>query len=99
MVSLAGWRRRTFISLANPNYRAYFLGTVARTLMLVRSEPIMRGRVIALYSIVFLGSTPIGGVIVGWACEEWGARSGLIVAGLTAVAAATVATTVAAARR
>jgi hypothetical protein len=47
--------------------------------------------VIALYNIVFLGSTPIGGLIVGWACEEWGARSGLMVAGLTAIAAATVA--------
>jgi predicted MFS family arabinose efflux permease len=42
----------------------------------------------ALYNIVFLGSTPIGGPIVGWACQAWGARSGFVIAGVTAVAGA-----------
>ena len=36
----------------------------------------MRGRVMALYSVVFLGSTPIGGPIVGWLAEVAGPRSG-----------------------
>jgi MFS family permease len=62
--------------------------TVARTLLIMQSEPTMRGRVISLYNIVFLGSTPFGGVIVGWACESWGARTGLVLAGLPAAAAA-----------
>jgi MFS family permease len=62
--------------------------TVGRTLMITVSDPPMRGRVMALYSIVFLGSTPIGGPIVGWACQEWGARSGFVIAGLTAAGAA-----------
>jgi MFS family permease len=63
--------------------------------MVIASDPPMRGRVMALYSIVFLGSTPIGGPLVGWACEEWGARSGFVIAGLTAaVAAAAMAGTV-----
>ena len=30
------------------------------------ADPAMRGRVMALYSIVFLGSAPIGGPIAGW---------------------------------
>ncbi len=64
--------------------------TVARTLMIIASDPPMRGRVMALYSIVFLGSTPIGGPLVGWACQEWGARSGFVIAGLTAAGAAAV---------
>ncbi|MFB9831385.1 MFS transporter [Actinoallomurus acaciae] len=69
--------------------------TVARTLMVIASDPPMRGRVMALYNIVFLGSTPIGGPLVGWACQEWGARSGFVIAGLTAaVAAAAMAGTV-----
>jgi MFS family permease len=62
--------------------------TVARTLMITATDPPMRGRVMALYSIVFLGSTPIGGPLVGWACQEWGARSGFVIAGLTAAGAA-----------
>ena len=33
-------------------------------------EPAMRGRVMALYSVVFLGSTPIGAPLVGWLAAE-----------------------------
>jgi MFS family permease len=62
--------------------------TVARTLLIIGSDPTVRGRVMSLYSIVFLGSTPIGGPIVGWACQAWGPRSGFVIAGLTAVVAA-----------
>jgi MFS family permease len=64
--------------------------TVGRTLMIIGSEPAMRGRVMAIYSIVFLGGTPIGGPIVGWACQEWGARSGFVIAGLSAAGTAAV---------
>ena len=37
-----------------------------------RPTPEMRGRVLALQAIVFLGSTPIGGPIVGFVSQEWG---------------------------
>ena len=47
----------------------------------------MRGRVMALYSVVFLGSTPIGGPIVGWLSEVAGPRAGLVLAGVAALAA------------
>ncbi len=51
------------------------------------ADPLMRGRVMALYSVVFLGSTPIGAPIVGWLAEVAGPRSGLVVAGIAAIAA------------
>jgi MFS family permease len=57
-------------------------------------EPVMRGRVMALYSIVFLGSTPIGAPLVGWLAEAAGPRAGLLVgaaAALLAAAAAAIA--------
>jgi MFS family permease len=50
------------------------------------SEPAMRGRVMALYSVVFLGSTPIGAPLVGWIAEAAGPRAGLLVGGLAALA-------------
>ena len=37
----------------------------------------MRGRVMALYAIAFLGSTPIGGPIVGWISQQYGAAARL----------------------
>jgi MFS family permease len=62
--------------------------TLARTILLLHSEPAMRGRVMAVHSMVFLGSSPFGGLLVGWGCEAFGARSGLLVAGVTAAVAA-----------
>ena len=55
------------------------------------AEPAMRGRVMALYAIVFLGSTPIGGPLTGWLAESLGPRSGLVLGGLAALGAAGVA--------
>jgi MFS family permease len=51
-------------------------------------EPVMRGRVMALYSIVFLGSTPIGAPLVGWLAEAAGPRAGLVAGGIAALVAA-----------
>ena len=48
----------------------------------------MRGRVMALYSIVFLGSTPIGAPLVGWLAEAAGPRAGLLLGGAAALVAA-----------
>jgi MFS family permease len=54
----------------------------------VAVEPSMRGRVMALYSVVFLGSTPIGAPLVGWIAEIAGPRAGLLLGGLAALLAA-----------
>ena len=51
-------------------------------------DPAMRGRVMALYSIVFLGSTPIGAPLVGWIAEVAGPRAGLLLGAAAALAAA-----------
>ncbi|MGH2965381.1 MAG: MFS transporter, partial [Solirubrobacterales bacterium] len=52
------------------------------------ADPEMRGRVMALYSIVFLGSAPIGGPIVGWLGEAIDPRAGLVLAGAAGLVAA-----------
>jgi MFS family permease len=51
-------------------------------------DPEMRGRVMALYSMVFLGSTPIGGPLCGWLAETWSPRVALLVGGVAALVAA-----------
>lgn len=40
----------------------------------------------ALYVMVFLGTTPIGGPIVGWIAQQFGARMGLGIGGLATLA-------------
>ena len=42
----------------------------------------------ALYSVVFLGSTPIGGPLVGWLSQAYDPRVALLLAGITGISAA-----------
>jgi MFS family permease len=53
-----------------------FLSKGNSTLQL-EAAPTMRGRVLALWSVAFVGSTPIGGPIAGWVSEQFGGRAGL----------------------
>lgn len=54
------------------------------------SAPHMRGRVMALWSVAFLGSTPIGGPIAGWVSEQWGGRGGLALGAVACLGAAAI---------
>jgi MFS family permease len=54
------------------------------TFVQVEARPDMRGRTMALYSILFMGTTPIGGPLAGWVAEQFGARVGLALGGLVA---------------
>ncbi|MDW5593677.1 MFS transporter [Conexibacter stalactiti] len=49
--------------------------------------PAMRGRVMALYSVVFLGSTPIGAPLMGWLANAAGPRAAFALGGVVALAA------------
>jgi MFS family permease len=53
--------------------------------------PEMRGRVAALFTVAFLGSTPIGGPIIGWVSQQLGPRAGLWVGGIATLAVTVVA--------
>jgi MFS family permease len=63
-----------------------FAITANSTLQLNSSDE-MRGRVMALYGVLFLGSTPIGGPIAGWVGEHLGPRVGLAGGAAFAIAA------------
>lgn len=64
-----------------------FRSTTASVLQL-RSDPEMRGRVISLYYLALVGTSPIGGPLQGWISEILSARAGLLLGGLTTVIAA-----------
>ena len=54
--------------------------------------PMMRGRVAALYLMIFMGGTPIGAPVIGWVGETFGARWTLLLGGaLTMVGVAAAA--------
>jgi MFS family permease len=67
-----------------------FAATINSTLQLAVA-PEMRGRVMALYSVVFLGSTPIGAPLTGWLAQTYDPRVALLLAAASGLAAAWIA--------
>jgi MFS family permease len=66
-----------------------FIATANSTIQL-QVEPTMRGRVMALYAMGFLGTTPIGAPLVGWICQTSSPRVALLVGAVATLAASTV---------
>jgi MFS family permease len=63
-------------------YGSITFNSMAKTVLQLTAVPEMRGRVMALWGLAWLGSTPIGGPIVGWVGQEAGARWSLVVGGV-----------------
>jgi MFS family permease len=64
------------------------LTTAANSSVQLGVAPTMRGRVMALYLVCFMGGTPLGAPIVGWLAGFAGPRWGLIGGGLICIVAA-----------
>jgi predicted MFS family arabinose efflux permease len=65
-----------------------FFAAMCNTTIQLAASPEMRGRVMALYVVAFLGSTPIGGPIVGFVGQAFGGRASLAVGGVATLLAA-----------
>jgi MFS family permease len=63
-LALVGFASVSFLSMANSTLQ-------------LETDPQMRGRVMALWAVAFMGSTPIGGPLIGWITSLAGARVGL----------------------
>ena len=89
-----GWGIAILAAAAAPNlalelvamvfvgYGSITFNSLAKTTLQLAAKPEMRGRVMALWALAWLGSTPIGGPIVGWVGQEFGARWPLVIGGL-----------------
>jgi MFS family permease len=69
---------------------AVFFGTSANAHMQLSSAPHLRGRVMAIYMLLTLGTTVVGGPFVGWVCQHFNPRAGLGLAGVATLGAALV---------
>jgi MFS family permease len=74
--------------LAPTGYFMVFFAQAANQRVQLGTDAEYRGRVMALYVLVFLGTTPIGSPIVGWCAEQFGPRSGIWAGGLISLVAA-----------
>ena len=65
--------------------------TTANSTIQLSTTPAVRGRVMGLYMLVFLGGAPLGSPLTGWVAEQFGARMSLIAGGVISFLAAVVA--------
>jgi MFS family permease len=70
---------------------ALCFSTAANTTVQLLTDPEMRGRVMGVYMLVFLGGTPIGGPLVGWVAQEMGPRVSLLIGGVSGLVVALLA--------
>jgi MFS family permease len=63
-------------------YGSITFNSYAKTTLQLAADPAMRGRVMALWALAWQGSTPLGGPLVGWIAQDFGARWSLVAGGL-----------------
>ncbi|MFE9901983.1 MFS transporter [Streptomyces achromogenes] len=64
------------------------VNVTANTAVQMGTDPAMRGRVMALFMMVFMGGTPLGAPVVGWITDTYGARVGFAAGGVVSALAA-----------
>ena len=81
----------TALILVPTGFTQIYLAQAANQRVQLGTDPEMRGRVMALYILGFLGTNPIGAPLVGWFAEAFGPRASIWLGGAISLAAAGVA--------
>ena len=82
----------TGLALFGAGFGAITMAATANASIQTSTPPHLRGRVMSVYTTVFAGSTPIGGLGTGAVVSLIGASGALIVAGALALGATAYAT-------
>jgi MFS family permease len=77
-----------FVAMAAVGWTSVTCLATGNSTLQLEAAPSMRGRVMALWAVAFMGSTPIGGPLIGWIVALASARVGLAVGGLSCLTAA-----------
>jgi MFS family permease len=86
LVAIAPTLPMAMVAMVPLGYAAMCFMITGNTMLQLNARPQARGRVMALYGIVFLGSTPIGAPIAGWLGQVLGPRLEFAVMGVVAIA-------------
>ncbi len=95
--SAFGFGVASLVMALMPTYELYaatsvFVGVFSLTMMTSANAalqmsvaPEMRGRVMSIYMMVFLGTTPLGAPLVGWLGEQFGPRWSILVGAIASI--------------
>jgi len=76
-VAVSPWYPLTLLALVLMGVASVTYSAVTNTTLQLSSDEEYRGRVLSLYTLLFAGSTPIGGALTGWLADAWGIRNAL----------------------
>jgi MFS family permease len=93
--ALAPTLAMAYVGMALVGATSVMFQATGNTALQLASAPHMRGRVMALWAVAFLGSTPIGGPIVGVISQHFGGRAGLALGAAACLVAAALGAVVA----
>ena len=79
-----------FFALALVGFASVSFLSMTNSTLQLETDPQMRGRVMALWAVAFMGTTPIGGPLIGWITSETNARVGLGVGAASCFIAAAI---------
>ena len=96
LLGLTPWFIPFVVLLVGVGFISVTFNTLGNTTVQLASDPELRGRVMSLYMLVFMGGTPVGSLIVGAITDRWGAPTALVLTGTICVVAAGVAAVLAA---
>ena len=82
LVGLAPSYALMAVLLVPTGFAVLLFSTTAKAIVQLGSDPHMRGRVVALYVLVFLGGTPVGAPLAGFVAEHLGPRASMVAGGL-----------------
>lgn len=74
------WVISVLLFLAGASMQLF--NTMANTTIQLESDDRFRGRVMSLFSLAFLGVTPLGSLYAGWVAQQFGVRAAFLVSGL-----------------
>ncbi|WP_454226265.1 MFS transporter [Propioniciclava flava] len=88
VLSLIGWLPAFMVVLVIAGLAGVSFNTMANASVQIEADPAVRGRVMSLYFVVMMGTTPLGSLFTGWVTDSYGAPAALMVSGGICLAAA-----------
>ena len=86
----SGWLWLSMPLLAVAGFGLMVQSAASNTFLQTIAGDAMRGRIMSLYTMAFIGTLPLGSLYAGWAADLVGAQTTVVAGGVIAVAAATV---------
>lgn len=88
VLSLLPWLGAFMAGLVLAGLAAVSFNAMANSSVQLEADAAVRGRVMSLYFVVMMGTTPLGSLIAGWITDTWGAPAALQVSGVVVALAA-----------